>query len=129
VFRYSARPLTAAMRMAGQVAEPVKKARSAELLAFAAEARAAFAREHVGREVRVLLESRLADDRWLGHAEDHVLVAVDGRELENAVALVRAERVDRAAPDRLEGRILAVDVPRRITRGLPVLDAAGAWAS
>ena len=40
VFRYSARPGTPATRMAGQVDEPTKKARAAELLAIAAEARA-----------------------------------------------------------------------------------------
>ena len=44
VFRYSARPGTPATRMAGQVPERTKKARAAELLALAADAKAAFAR-------------------------------------------------------------------------------------
>ena len=49
VFRYSARPGTPATRMAGQVDERTKKARAGELLAVAAEARAAFARRASGR--------------------------------------------------------------------------------
>ncbi len=44
VFRYSARPGTPATRMTGQVDERTKKARAADLLALAAEARARFAR-------------------------------------------------------------------------------------
>src|SRR6185369_3565971 len=39
VFRYSARPGTAATRMTGHVDEPTKKGRAAELLAVAADAR------------------------------------------------------------------------------------------
>jgi threonylcarbamoyladenosine tRNA methylthiotransferase MtaB len=133
VFRYSARPGTPAVRMAGQVPEPVRKARSRELLAFAAEARAAFAREHLGGTATVLLERPLDDGRWIGHAADHVLVGVAttdpgvpvGVDLENALATVRIERVDPAAPDRLDGRLLALDPPaRRLARpSLPMLDA------
>ena len=79
VFRYSARPGTPATRMDGQVDERTKKQRAADLLALASEAKAAFARRSVGTETRVLLEQRLPDGRWVGHAEDHVLVAVRGR--------------------------------------------------
>ena len=79
VFRYSARPGTPATRMAGHVDEPTKKARAAELLAIAAEARARFARRGLGTVTRVLAETRLPDGRWVGHAEDHVLTAVDAR--------------------------------------------------
>ena len=52
VFRYSARPGTPAIRMAGQVDEPTKKRRAAELLAVAADARARWAASHVGAEAR-----------------------------------------------------------------------------
>ena len=66
VFRYSARPGTPATRMAGQVDERTKKARAGELLAVAADARAAFARRGLGTETRVLVETRLPDGRWVG---------------------------------------------------------------
>ena len=80
VFRYSARPGTPATRMAGQVDERTKKARAAELLAVAADARAAFARRRAsGPATRVLVEQRLPTAGGSGHAADHVLVAVTPR--------------------------------------------------
>ena len=114
VFRYSARPGTPAVRMAGQVDERVRKARAAELLALAADARAAWARGRVGGDADVLFESRLDDGRWVGHATDHTLVAVDAgsdRALENVVGRVRLERVDPVAPDRVVGRLVDVVPP------------------
>ena len=122
VFRYSARPGTAAIRMASPVDEATKKRRSAELLALAAEARASFAATHIGREVDVLFESRLPDGRWVGHAEDHVLVAAAGRDLENAIARVMIEGIDREVADRAIGSIVTLDRPKQqIRRDLPVL--------
>jgi len=56
VFRYSKRPGTAAARMPGHVADDVKKARSARLLALSEEGAASFARRFVGRDVSVLWE-------------------------------------------------------------------------
>ena len=119
VFRYSARPGTPALRMAGQVPERVKKARSAALLALAEEARVAFAREHLGGTATVLLERRIDDGRWVGHAADHVLVAVPAAaapphaDLENAIATVGIEALDPAVLERLVGRVLALDLSRR----------------
>ena len=119
VFRYSARPGTPATRMAGQVDEATKRARAAELLAMAADARAAFARRGLGTATRVLLEQRLPGGRWVGHAEDHVPVAVaprpgDPADLENAIVTVRRTAVDPEAPERAVGDIVAVDpVPLR----------------
>jgi threonylcarbamoyladenosine tRNA methylthiotransferase MtaB len=127
VFRYSARPDTPATRMAGQVDEPTKKARAGELLALAADARAAFARRGLGTVTRVLAESRLPGGRWMGHAEDHVRVAVAGRpgdpaDLENAMLTVRRTALDGDIADRVTGQILAIDPPRHALRGaLPVL--------
>ncbi len=127
VFRYSARPGTPATRMAGQVDEATKKARAAELLTMAAEARAAFARRGVGGVTRVLAEQRLPDGRWIGHAEDNVLVAVSPRpgdpaDLENALLTVRRTGIDPNVPERATGEILAIDPPRRPLReALPVL--------
>jgi threonylcarbamoyladenosine tRNA methylthiotransferase MtaB len=116
VFRYSARPGTPATRMAGQVDEPVRKRRAAQLLELAAAARAAWARNRVGREASVLFESRLEDGRWLGHATDHTLVAVAAAApanagLENAIGRVRVESVDPAVPDRVTGRLLDLVAP------------------
>ncbi len=118
VFRYSARPGTPATRMAGQVDERTKKARAAELLAMAADARAAFARRGLGSTTRVLAEQRLPDGRWVGHAEDHVVVAVtprpgDPADLEGAVLTVRRATMDPLIPDRVDGEVLALDPARR----------------
>jgi threonylcarbamoyladenosine tRNA methylthiotransferase MtaB len=128
VFRYSPRPATPAIRMTGQVDERTKKARAAELLAIAAEARARFAAAHVGREASVLFESRLETDRWVGHAEDHTLVAVSpprgvpNGDLENVVARVTITGVDQRAADRTVGRLLELSRPARPLRPpLPVL--------
>jgi threonylcarbamoyladenosine tRNA methylthiotransferase MtaB len=127
VFRYSARPGTPATRMDGQVDERTKKARAADLLAVGVAAKASFARRSVGTVTRVLLEQRLPDGRWVGHAEDHVMVAVAGRaggpaDLENAVAVVRRTGVDPLAADRVTGEILELDPPTRALRGsLPML--------
>ncbi len=114
VFRYSARPGTAATRMAGQVDEPTKKRRAAELLAVAAEARARWAASRAGAVADVLFERRLDDGRWIGHATDHTLVAAatpdddDAADLENAIGRVAIDRVDPVVPDRAVGRILGL---------------------
>jgi threonylcarbamoyladenosine tRNA methylthiotransferase MtaB len=124
VFRYSARPGTAAARMTGAVDERTKKRRATELLAVAAAGRAAFAAAHVGRLATVLFERRLPDGRWVGHAEDHVPVAADGDELENAIGRVMIDGIDGEVADRVVGSIVALDRPRqRIRRDLPVLAA------
>jgi threonylcarbamoyladenosine tRNA methylthiotransferase MtaB len=131
VFRYSSRPGTPATRMAGQVPERVKKQRSALLLEVAARARARWARVGLGTTTRVLAEQRLDDGRWVGHAEDHVLVAVRPRpgdpvDLENAVLTVRRTTVDPEVPERVEGELIAVDAaPRRLHVPLPVLVPTG----
>ncbi len=131
VFRYSARPGTPATRMAGQVPEPIKKQRAAALLARAATARARWARAGLGTTTRVLAEQRLDDGRWVGHAEDHVLVAVSPRpgdpaDLENAVLTVRRTAMDPDVPERVEAELIAIDLaPRRLHVPLPVLVPSG----
>jgi threonylcarbamoyladenosine tRNA methylthiotransferase MtaB len=112
VFRYSERTGTAAVRMTGRVPGPIRRARAAELLGHAAERRAAFAARQVGRRATVLLEQQLADGRWMGHTENHVLVAVAAperhlRSLENVLARVDITGVDERA-DRCRGRIVTV---------------------
>ena len=135
VFRYSARPGTPATRMSGQVDERTKKARAAELLAVAAEARAAFAGSRAGTGARVLVESRLPDGRWIGHAEDHVMVAVSARDgdpedLENAILTVYRSAVDGEAAERLVGDIRAISpAPRTLRSAVPIMDVAAAATS
>jgi threonylcarbamoyladenosine tRNA methylthiotransferase MtaB len=107
VFRYSARPGTAAVRMAGQVDEPTRKRRSAELLAHAADARSRWAAAHLGRTLEVLFEERLVDGRWTGHAADYTLAATTSDlDLEGAIGRIRVDRVDSARSDRVEGELL-----------------------
>jgi threonylcarbamoyladenosine tRNA methylthiotransferase MtaB len=114
VFRYSARPGTAAVRMAGTVDEPTKKARAAELLALAALARARRAESRVGELADVLFESRIGDGRWVGHAPDYVPVAVGapdpaaGQSLANAIGRVAIDGIDPLTRDRVVGRIVAI---------------------
>jgi len=127
VFRYSARPGTPATRMAGQVDERTKKARASRLLALGAEARAAWALSRLGTDTRVLLESRLPDGRWVGHAEDHVLVAVrprpgDPDDLENSIVTARRTTIEAADAERVMGEILAIEpAPHELRARLPVL--------
>jgi threonylcarbamoyladenosine tRNA methylthiotransferase MtaB len=132
VFRYSGRPGTPAARMVGQVDDRTKKRRAAEALAIAAEARGRFAQLCIGRETRVLFEVQLPDGRWLGHAECHVLVAAaapDGTSLDNAIGLVLAESMDPAVPDRIDGRLLAADLPRVVSAAVLPVRAASRHAA
>ena len=126
VFRYSARPGTPAIRMTGQVDEPTKKRRAAELLAVAADARARWAASHVGAECDVLFEERLADGRWVGHATDHTLVAAapdDDSPVANGIGRVLVESVDSASRERVVGRILALaPAPHRGGTAVGVID-------
>ncbi|HEX5015683.1 MAG TPA: tRNA (N(6)-L-threonylcarbamoyladenosine(37)-C(2))-methylthiotransferase MtaB [Candidatus Limnocylindrales bacterium] len=121
VFRYSARPGTPAVRMAGQVDEPTRKRRAGELLAVAADARVRWARAHVGAESTVLFETPLDDGRWAGHATDHTLVAARPRDdtpLENVIGRVRIEAVDPGVRDRVVGHLVgAVSPPRQLPGG------------
>jgi threonylcarbamoyladenosine tRNA methylthiotransferase MtaB len=122
VFRYSARPGTAATRMAGHVDEPVKKVRAAQLLGIAAAARARWAADHVGRTADVLFERVLDDGRWIGHAADHTLVSAappdaTGDDLENVIGRVAVESIDPLVPDRAVGRILNLSHAPRAAGG------------
>ena len=111
VFRYSARPGTPASRMIGRVDDRTLMRRAADLLSLSADARAVFAANLLGGELRVLFEQPLADGRWLGHDEHHVDVAAaspDGRLLVNAIAVVFAESIEPGLPGRVAGRVVSV---------------------
>jgi len=118
VFRYSARPGTAAIRMAGAVDDRTRKERAAILLELAAAARAGYARGRVGGRARVLVEEPLDDGRWIGRTEDYIETAVtpeaphaDRRIAENAIVEVRLHGLDPAAPGRAVAIPLAVSEP------------------
>ena len=135
VFRYSARPGTPATRMAGQVAGADEEGSGPRSCWPSARTRkATFARRSLGTTTRVLVETRLPDGRWVGHAEDHVLVAVTPRpgdpdDLENAILTVRRTAVDGEVAERVTGEILAVDPPRRTLRArVPVLSMSNGGA-
>ena len=110
VFRYSERPGTPATRMVGHVPGPVRRARAAELLVLAAEARRTFAARAVGGERRVLFEQRDPAGGWTGHAEDNILVRAvppgDTVALAGELARVAIERVDPSDSGRVTGRLL-----------------------
>jgi hypothetical protein len=94
---------------------------------IAAVARARFAQASIGTTTTVLLEQRLPDGQWVGHGEDHVLVAVaprpgDPDDLENALVTVRRIGVDPDAPERVIGQPLHLDpAPRTLRRAIPVV--------
>jgi threonylcarbamoyladenosine tRNA methylthiotransferase MtaB len=107
VFRYSERPGTAAVRMAGAVDAGVRRRRAAELARIGDEAKAAFAAAVVGTRRRVLFEEIDDRGRWVGRSEDYVAFAVDDdRRLANTIGTVRADGLDPAEPWRVLGRVL-----------------------
>jgi threonylcarbamoyladenosine tRNA methylthiotransferase MtaB len=122
VFRYSVRPGTPAARMVGQVDARTKKCRADEALALAAEARARYASGQRGMELRVLFERPIPGGRWIGHAENNVLVSASAAgatagaraaSLEGVIGLVRVDAVDPDDSDRLVGSLVSV-TPRNV---------------
>jgi len=107
VFPYSARPGTAAARMPGQVAEAVKRGRSAEMLALSERLWRGFQAAHVGRTFDVLWESAhgATPDGWVwsGLTETSLRVVMTSREhLANTITPARiigvGEEAARAIP-------------------------------
>ena len=76
VFKYSARPGTAAAEMPHQVPFAEKKERSEAMLELARENSQRFWQEFVGRKMEVLWESRCKDDRqaWSGLTDNYIRV-------------------------------------------------------
>ena len=101
VFRYSGRPGTPALRMAGRVPEATRRTRAEEALALAAEGRTRFARRFVGRTLPVLMENRSSDGRWTGLSPHYVRVdvAAEGTLADRIVDV----RIAAAAGERLAG--------------------------
>ena len=84
VFRYSARPDTAAAEMKDEVSPQVKKSRSKRLIELGNEIRREFLEEHLGRSLEVLVEDeRVVDGVSVcsGQTDDHVRVWFEGEGL------------------------------------------------
>ncbi len=109
VFRYSKRPGTAAARMRGQVSDAVKKARSADLLALAAEMEQRFAARYLQRVLPVLWEqvsgATGAGLLNVGYTDNYIRVqAVHPRVLTGSIIPARLEQL---APQQSIAPVLA----------------------
>ena len=78
VFPYSERPGTDAASMEGSVPVAVRRERARELVALAAEKRAAFARRFVGRTVEVLVERVAPDGTGTGWSGEYLECRIPG---------------------------------------------------
>ena len=94
VFSYSPRPGTAAARMPGQVPGPVKKERTARLIALGERLSTAFHARYHGATRPVLWEMAAGAEpdglRWVGYTDNYIRVtAVGPADLMNRVTPVR----------------------------------------
>ncbi len=94
VFSYSPRPGTAAAKMPGQVAGPVKKGRAAQLIALGERLSTAFHARYHGATRPVLWEMATGAEpdglRWVGYSDNYIRVtAVGPADLMNRVTPVR----------------------------------------
>ena len=83
VFRYSKRQGTPAAKMAGQLTDAVKAARSDVLLKMAKENGRAFREQFVGKTIEVLLEEQKEINGrlyMLGHTKEYVQAAIETEE-------------------------------------------------
>ncbi|MDQ3620016.1 MAG: tRNA (N(6)-L-threonylcarbamoyladenosine(37)-C(2))-methylthiotransferase MtaB [Actinomycetota bacterium] len=107
VFRYSARPDTAAAGMKDVVAPEIKKDRSKRLIALGNDIRGRFLEEHLLTPLHVLVEEeRQVDGVGIcsGQTDDYVRVWFEGSDLLGEVVDVDGVRV---RADGVEGRLLS----------------------
>lgn len=105
VFRFSARPGTAAASMKDDVHPDVKKDRSKRLIGLGNEIRARFLRAHLGRPLEVLVEDeRVVDGVGIcsGQTDDYVRVWFEGKGLLGQTVDVEGEDV---RADGVRGRL------------------------
>ena len=80
VFPYSPRQGTVAASWPDRVSSAEKKARAAKLGALGRQKREVFSRKNLGRDLNVLLETRVDDSRygtaWFGHSRNYLPVLV-----------------------------------------------------
>ena len=96
VFKYSKRQGTKAAAMEGQIPEPVKGTRSAELIRIGKEHKKAFESWYIGKEIAVLFEEESERDGqkiWVGHTREYIKVALQSEEnLQNCIRKVQIGR-------------------------------------
>jgi threonylcarbamoyladenosine tRNA methylthiotransferase MtaB len=90
VFPFSPRSGTEAARMPGQVPEPVKKARAAELIALGDRLEEVFVRSLVGATRRVLFEEEGEGGLAEGYTENYVRVIAPGKPGETREVFIRS---------------------------------------
>jgi threonylcarbamoyladenosine tRNA methylthiotransferase MtaB len=96
VFRYSARPGTAAAEMAGEVSPGVKKERSKRLIELGNEIRGRFLGEHLNHSLEVLVEDEREVDGTRvcsGQTDDYVRVWFEGEGLLGSLVQVQGSDV------------------------------------
>ncbi|MCH8832279.1 MAG: tRNA (N(6)-L-threonylcarbamoyladenosine(37)-C(2))-methylthiotransferase MtaB [Chloroflexi bacterium] len=97
IFPYSPRPGTSAVYLPGPVSQPVKKARTAQLLAMAKEGFEAFRSHQLGQTHPVLWESSTRQDggiKWRGLTGNYIRVYTHSRDdLGNTITPARLEEL------------------------------------
>ena len=97
IFPYSPRPGTSAVYLSGPVSQPVKKARTAQLLAMAKEGFEAFRSYQLGQTHPVLWESSTRQDgglKWRGLTGNYIRVYTHSRNnLGNTITPARFEEL------------------------------------
>jgi threonylcarbamoyladenosine tRNA methylthiotransferase MtaB len=95
IFRYSARPLTAATRLPGEVHPDAKKQRSQEMHALGHQLSGSYRRQFLGRNAQVLWEEpdqSSERNRWTGLTDNYLRVWTEGSEMgEGQISQVRLE--------------------------------------
>ncbi len=96
VFRYSARPATAAASMRDEIHPDVKRSRSKRLIDLGSEIRSRFLHEHLQRPIEVLVEDEREVDGvrvCSGQTEDFVRVWLEGEGLLGALVELEGDEV------------------------------------
>jgi threonylcarbamoyladenosine tRNA methylthiotransferase MtaB len=99
IFPFSPRRSTPAADMPEQVSAQVKRERSRELAAVEAELRNAYYQQLLGRRLRVLVETRLHDAKYVGTSCRYATVELnassrdDGRFVEAVASRIEGERI------------------------------------
>jgi len=95
IFPYSPRPGTSAVYLSGDVPQPVKKERTAQLLAMAKEGFASFRNQQMGKTMPVLWESSVKHEggtKWRGLTGNYIRVHTSSRDdLGNTITPARLE--------------------------------------
>ena len=109
VFRYSARPGTAAASMSARVPAAVSQERSRSMLALGEQLEAAFCRRLVGTTAEVLweeAEDRTARQRFSGLTGSYVRVFCDAQDGDDLTNRITATRLVRHVPGGMEGEVV-----------------------